>query len=94
VSTAPPRQPTPTTYAELVAAHDCEYAAPEKQIFLTVMEDGQIALIIAHPHPDGGQRLAILEHLTIRREDFNEWLHTTREWWNAEKRHPAVKVVK
>lgn len=55
--TGPSNEKPTFTYRDLYEAHPCGTPPGRKKAFFTVMEDGQIVLIIAEAHPDD-------EHLT------------------------------
>lgn len=79
----------PTTYAHLNEMHSCEVPAEKKSAVFTIMEDGSVALIIGQH--DGAGAWRVFEHLTMKRDDFNVWLHQIRQWWIDEKLHPTAR---
>lgn len=79
----------PLTYAQLIEMHACDLPADQKKAVFTIMEDGSLCLIIGQQSEETGA-WRVMEHLTMKRDDFNVWLHQLRQWWTDEKLHPLV----
>lgn len=81
--------PEAFSYHDLRAAHECVVPNPRKKAFFSVMEDGQIALMIAEPHPEdahltgvAGDPLSAVKGTPVRWKIL-EYIHMSREDFNT-----------